>query len=41
MGRCEAQRQTVNQAAQGESAANANRGGILGSRRQSILDFRF
>jgi hypothetical protein len=34
-------KQTVNLAAQGESAANAHRGRLLGYRRQSILDLRF
>jgi len=34
-------KQTVKGAAQEESAANAHRGRLLGSRRQSILDFRF
>jgi hypothetical protein len=33
--------QTVKGAAQEESAANAHGGRLLGSRRQSILDFKF
>jgi hypothetical protein len=41
LGGARPKKQTVKGAAQGESAANAHRGKLLGDRRQSILDFRF
>ncbi|WP_445176180.1 hypothetical protein [Microcoleus sp.] len=39
LGGARQKKQTVKGAAQGESAANAHRGRLLGSPRQSIFDF--
>jgi len=41
LGGAKPKKQTVNLAAQGESAAKAHGGPLLDDRRQSILDFRF